>query len=67
MLTQIQAAFKSRTVLFALVVAILSVLQGFVYVLPITPVHQMIIGLIISVMVVIFRFITTTPIGGNQQ
>ena len=63
----LKSALKSRTVLFALLIAILSVLQGFVYILPITPVHQMIIGLIISVMIVIFRFITTTPIGGNQQ
>ena len=57
---------KSRTVLFALVISILSVLQGFVGLLPITPIHQMYIGLIISVMIVVFRCITTTPIGGSN-
>jgi len=31
--------------------------------LPITPVNQMYIGLLISVAVVFLRFITTTPIG----
>ena len=54
---------KSRTVLFAIVVAVLSVLQGFVGLLPISPIGQMLIGLTIAVMVVILRFITTTPIG----
>ena len=59
----LKAALKSRTVLFALVVALLSVLQGFVGLLPISPIGQMLIGLTIAVMVVILRFITTTPIG----
>ena len=59
----ILSILKSRTVLFAIVVAVLSVLQGFVGLLPISPIGQMLIGLTIAVMVVILRFITTTPIG----
>ena len=59
----ILSMLKSRTVLFAIVVAVLSVLQGFVGLLPISPIGQMLIGLAIAVMVVILRFITTTPIG----
>jgi hypothetical protein len=59
----LKSALKSRTVLFALVVALLSVLQGFVGLLPIGPFFQMCIGLVIAFMVVILRFITTTPIG----
>jgi hypothetical protein len=59
----LKAALKSRTVLFALVVALLSVLQGFVGLLPIGPFSQMCIGLVIAFMVVILRFVTTTPIG----
>ena len=58
----LKSALKSRTILFALLIAILSVLQGFVYILPITPVHQMYIGLLVSVAVVFLRFITTTPV-----
>ena len=58
----LKSALKSRTVLFALLIAVLSVLQGFVYILPITPVHQMYIGLLVSVAVVFLRFITTTPV-----
>ena len=59
----ILSMLKSRTVLFAIVVAVLSVLQGFVGLLPISHIGQMLIGLTIAVMVVILRFITTTPIG----
>jgi hypothetical protein len=59
----ILSMLKSRTVLFAIVVAVLSVLQGFVGLLPISPIGQMYIGLLISVAVVFLRFITTTPIG----
>ncbi len=58
----LKSALKSRTVLFALLIAILSVLQGFVYILPISPVNQMYIGLLVSVAVVFLRFITTTPV-----
>jgi len=62
MLTLIKTALKSRTVLFALLVAVLSVLQGFVGLLPLTPAHQMYVGLIVSVCVVILRSITSTPL-----
>ena len=58
----LKSALKSRTILFALLIAVLSVLQGFVYILPITPVNQMYIGLLVSVAVVFLRFITTTPV-----
>ena len=58
----LKSALKSRTVLFALLIAVLSVLQGFVYILPITPINQMYIGLLVSVAVVFLRFITTTPV-----
>ena len=62
MLTLIKTALKSRTVLFALLVAVLSVLQGFVGLLPLTPEYQMYVGLIVSVCVVVLRSITSTPL-----
>lgn len=62
MLTLIKTALKSRTVLFALLVAVLSVLQGFVGLLPSTPEHQMYVGLIVSVCMVVLRSITSTPL-----
>ena len=53
---------KSRTVLFAVAVAILSVLQGFVFALPVPPIAQAIIGCAIAVAVVMLRTITTGPL-----
>jgi len=50
---------KSKQVQWALVIAILSVLQGFLFELPLTPVHQMIAGVVIAVVVVLLRFIET--------
>jgi len=53
---------KSRTVLFALGLAILSVLQGYVALLPITPIQQMYVGCAIAVAITLLRIITTQPI-----
>jgi len=50
---------KSKQVHWALVIAVLSVLQGFVMEFPLTPVHQMIAGVVISVVVVLLKFIET--------
>jgi magnesium-transporting ATPase (P-type) len=56
-MNQLITTLKSKQVQWALVVAILSVLQGFVMELPLTPVQQMIVGLIISVVIVLLKFI----------
>ena len=53
---------KSRTVLFALLLAVLSVVQGYVALLPITPVEQMYVGIAISVIVTVLRIVTTQPV-----
>ena len=50
---------KSKQVIWAIVIAILSMAQGFVMELSLTPIHQMIVGCIISVVVVLLRFIET--------
>jgi len=50
---------KTKSVQWALVIAILSVLQGFLFVFPLTPIHQMFVGIIISVVVVLLRVIET--------
>ena len=61
-MTTIIQLLKSRTVWFALLLAVLSVLQGYVGLLPIPPVNQMYIGLCISVAITLLRIITTQPI-----
>ena len=55
-------ALSSRTVGFAILIAVLSVLQGFVFLLPVTPLHQMFAGLGIAVGIVVLRAITSTPL-----
>jgi hypothetical protein len=61
-MTIIPQLLKSRTVLFALLLTVLSVLQGYVGLLPLTPVYQMYIGIVISVVITLLRIITTQPI-----
>ena len=48
---------KSKQTQWALVIAVLSVAQGFLFELPLTPIHQMIVGIVISVVVVLLKFI----------
>jgi len=53
---------KSKTVWYAIVIAVLSIVQGYIGLLPMTPVAQMFIGIVISVGIVILRLLTTQPI-----
>lgn len=53
---------KSRTVIFAILLAVLSIVQGYVGLLPLTPFHQMLVGCGIAVAITVLRIITTTPI-----
>ena len=53
---------KSRTVLFAILLAVLSVMQGYVGLLPLSQIEQMYVGIAISVIVTVLRIITTQPI-----
>ena len=54
---------KSKTVWYAIVIAVLSIVQGYIGLLPMTPVLQMVVGIAISVGIVILRLLTTQPIG----
>ena len=64
-MTTLTQLLKSRTVQFALLTAILGVLQGFVFLLPISPIQQMYVALTLAVLIVVFRFITTEPIAAK--
>ena len=61
----IKAILKSRTMLFAIALAILSVVQGYLGVFHLTPVTEMLAGIVISVAVAVLRFVTTQPIGSK--
>ncbi len=56
---------KSKTVWYAIIIAVLSIVQGYIGLLPMTPVLQMFVGIGISVGIVILRLVTTQPIGAK--
>ena len=58
-MNQLITLLKNKTVLWSLVIAVLSVLQGYIFEFNLTPVHQMIVGVVISVVVVLLRFLET--------
>lgn len=57
--------FKSKTIWFAIIVAVLSVLQGFIFVLPFEPHWQALVGIVIAIIIVILRFVTHGSIDDN--
>ena len=56
-MNQLITLLKNKTVLWSLVIAVLSVAQGYLFELPLTPIHQMIAGVVISVVVVLLKFL----------
>ena len=55
-------ALRSRTIGFALLLAALSALQGFVLSIPMDPVHQALIGFGIATIMILLRAITKVPL-----
>lgn len=58
----LKSIFKSKTIWFSVALAVLSVVQGYLHVLPLTPQGQMYAGLAIAVVVVVLRAMTTQPL-----
>ena len=56
---------KSKTVWFSIILAVLSILQGYVGLLPLGPTEQMMVGVGIAIAITLLRIITTQPI--NQK
>ena len=56
---------KSKTVWFAIVLSALSVAQGYIGLLPMTPVNQMWVGIGISAVITVLRIVTTQPISSK--
>lgn len=52
----------SRTIAFAVVLAVLSVMQGYLNVFELDAHTEMIVGIAISVVVTVLRIITTQPL-----
>lgn len=59
---KIASILRSRTIQFSIALAVLSVLQGFIFHLPLPPAGQAFIGCMIATAVVVLRAITTMPL-----
>jgi|TARA_R110000868_G_scaffold176594_2_gene414455 hypothetical protein len=53
---------RSKTVWLGIIVALLSVAQGFLFQIPVQPAVQAAIGGVIAVAIVVLRFMTTQPV-----
>lgn len=58
-------ALKSKTVWFAIILAALSVAQGYIGLLPLTPINQMWVGIGISAVITVLRIVTTQPLSAK--
>lgn len=61
----LKAIFKSKTIWFSILLAVLSVIQGYIGLLPLTPLNQMYVGIGIAAAVVILRAVTTQPLSSK--
>jgi hypothetical protein len=59
------AVLRSKTVWYAILIAVLSVLQGFIFAIPVAPHWQAAIGCGIAVGIVVLRAITTQPLAAK--
>ena len=59
----LKSTLKSKTIWFSVLLAMLSVVQGYLHVLPLTPQGQMYAGLAIAAVVTVLRTVTTQPLG----
>lgn len=60
--TILLAVLRSKTVWYAIIIAVLSVLQGFIFAIPVAPQYQAAIGCAIAVGIVVLRAVTTQPL-----
>lgn len=58
----LKRALRSKTIIFAILVAIISTLQGFVFAIPIEPHYQALIGVGLAVAVTLLRMVTKEPL-----
>ena len=58
----LKSTLKSKTIWFSVLLAVLSVVQGYLHVLQLTPVNQMYAGLAIAAVVTVLRAVTTQPL-----
>jgi hypothetical protein len=58
----IQSLLKSKTLWFSVLLAVLSVVQGYIVKLPLDPTDQMYLGSAVAACITILRALTTEPL-----
>lgn len=56
------SALRSKTIIFSVALAVLSVFQGYIAQLPLTPIEQMWVGMGVAGAVALLRAVTTTAL-----
>ena len=59
------SVFKSKTIWFSMALAMLSVVQGYIAALPLTPVEQMYVGVAVAAAIAALRAVTTEPLANK--
>ena len=59
------SAFKSKTMWFSMALAALSVVQGYISALPLSPTEQMYVGLVVAAAIAGLRYVTTEPLSSK--
>jgi hypothetical protein len=63
--SQILQALKSKTVQFSIGLAVLSILQGYIGFLPVSPAGQAIAGCVVAGCITVLRAVTTMPLSNK--
>lgn len=58
----IKSVLKSKTIWFSILLAVFSVLQGYLQIIILDPMQQAIAGCVISAIIVVLRAVTTQPL-----
>jgi len=61
-MSQVLQALKSKTVQFSIALAVLSILQGYIGFLPVSPAGQAVVGSVIAGCIAVLRAVTTMPL-----
>lgn len=63
--SRVRRMHRSKTVWFAVIISVMSVLQGVVFDLPISPVEQAVVGCVLAAGIVVLRYFTTGALDDN--
>ena len=64
-MNQIKQALKSKTVQFSIALAVLSILQGYIGLLPVSPIGQAVVGCVVASCIAVLRAVTTMPLSSK--